>query len=669
MILENARVHTLKSHSPNKWEGPTGGANRTTRGRVDARSAVVATERRGAARRGDGRMETIEPSDASASASSVGAWTALGLDEGVARALTLKKCAAPTAVQRAVLPAALAGRDVVARASTGSGKTYAYLAPTLHKILARGKSGGNAVVGPRAIVLAPTRELAHQVRRACAALLKVVAPAMRCGELPAANVGTNVLRETAGSPPDVLVATPSRVAECARGGYFPPGALKDGLEMVVLDEADLLLSFGYVDDIKVVMKAVKRGTQVMMLSATMSKEIEELRDVVAHKPTTLDVEDDAADAAGQGDDASLVGKSGPNIAHYSLKIPKAVDRLLYCMALLRLGLCKKKVLVFVSNADAAVRLRLFLHKFGVPTCALHGELPANSRTHILQEFNRGVYDFMVAAADDANMKDQNEAQLDEDAEEPEDKAPTRESKKKKKDRRDKEFGVVRGIDFQAVHTVINFDVPLTAAAYVHRVGRTGRAGKSGTAITLVAPSDELAFSVIQEKLASEVGETVAATQVVKEFDRLPKEAVDALRYRAEDAARAVGKNAVKEARVRELRQELLNSERLAAHFEDNAEDLALLKHDTSLSKHPDAKHLSHLPGYLRGKKNSKAREVEPDSRQTKAAANYHLDVEVAEFGSKKKRKRNDKRETGPDLRVKKFKKAFVKKKAGRKRSR
>jgi ATP-dependent RNA helicase DDX56/DBP9 len=668
MNQKTGNTHTKEAFTLVVINGPN--RRRETRERV----GDVAFAREARAADDDGRrghMETIEPSDASASASGVAAWTTLGLDEGVARALTLKKCAAPTAVQRAVIPAALAGRDVVARASTGSGKTYAYLAPTLHKIVARGKSGGSGggVVGPRAIVLAPTRELAHQVRRACAALLKIVAPAMRCGELPAANVGTNVLRETAGSPPDVLVATPSRVAECARGGYFPPGALKDGLEMVVLDEADLLLSFGYVDDIKVVMKAVKRGTQVMMLSATMSKEIEELRDVVAHKPTTLDVEDDAADAAGQGDDAALAGKSGPNIAHYSLKIPKAVDRLLYCMALLRLGLCKKKVLVFVSNADAAVRLRLFLHKFGVPTCALHGELPANSRTHILQEFNRGVYDFMVAAADDANMKDQNEAQLDEDAEEPEDKAPTRESKKKKKDRRDKEFGVVRGIDFQAVHTVINFDVPLTAAAYVHRVGRTGRAGKSGTAITLVAPSDELAFSVIQEKLASEVGETVAATQVVKEFDRLPKEAVDALRYRAEDAARAVGKNAVKEARVRELRQELLNSERLAAHFEDNAEDLALLKHDTSLSKHPDAKHLSHLPGYLRGKKNSKAKEVEPDSRQTKAAANYHLDVEVAEFGSKKKRKRNDKRETGPDLRVKKFKKAFVKKKAGRKRSR
>jgi Superfamily II DNA and RNA helicases len=273
-------------------------------------------------------------------------------------------------------------------------------------------------------------------------------------------------------PPDVLAATPARVAECVREGYFPPGALEDGgLDVVVLDEADLLLSFGYAEDIKRVMRAVKRGTQVMMLSATMSAEIEALRDVVAHKPVVVDVEEDARDGDdGAGGDASAGGKSGPDIEHYCLRVPKSIDRLLYAMALLRLGLCKKKVLVFVSNADAAVRLRLFLHKFGVPTCALHGELPANSRTHILQEFNRGVYDFMVAADDDANMKETDEE------EETEDKAPTRESKKKKKDRRDKEFGVVRGIDFQAVNTVINFEVPTTAAAYVPRVGENRTRG-------------------------------------------------------------------------------------------------------------------------------------------------------------------------------------------------
>merc|ERR1739841_462323 len=116
--------------------------------------------------------------------------------------------------------------------------------------------------GLRAIVLAPTRELCHQVRRACAKLLRECAPTTRAGELPAASAGTGALRQTAGSPPDVLAATPARVAECVREGYFPPGALEDGgLDVVVLDEADLLLSFGYAEDIKRVMRAVKRGTQ------------------------------------------------------------------------------------------------------------------------------------------------------------------------------------------------------------------------------------------------------------------------------------------------------------------------------------------------------------------------------------------------------------------------
>ena len=590
------------------------------------------------------------------------AWTILGLHPSLARAFVRANMTRPTAVQRRAIPLALEGRSVVVRARTGSGKTMAYVAPIVHALCA---SAGKRTRGLRAIVFAPTRELARQVRRACASTTRACAPGCRVGELPAPSAGTSVLRETAGSPPEILVSTPARVAECVRGGYFPPGALEEELETVVLDEVDLLLSFGYVEDIKSVMKVVKRGTRVMMLSATLSPEVEELRDVVAHKPTTVDVEDEEAAMKEDGDDQDDGRPSGPNISHYSLEIAKSSDRLLYTMALLRLGLCKKKVLVFVSNADTAVRLRLFLHKFGVPTCALHSELPANSRAHILQEFNRGVYDFMVAAADDARVA------TDVEEEEEEDKAPTRESKKKKKDRRDKEFGVVRGIDFQAVGTVINFEVPATAAAYVHRVGRTGRAGKSGTAITIVSPTEEEAFKQIQENLASTVGETVAATQVIQPFDRLPKEAVDALRYRAEDAARAVGKTAVKEARVRELKQELLNSERLAAHFEDNADDLALLKHDSSLSKNPDAKHLSHLPGYLRGtKKRGDSRAVEPDSKHAKAAANYQLDVDVAEFGSKKKRKRSDKRETGPDLRQKhKFKGGFKKKSTGRKRSR
>jgi superfamily II DNA/RNA helicase len=140
-----------------------------------------------------------------------------------------------------------------------------------------------------------------------------------------------------------------------------------------------------------------------------------------------------------------------------------------------------------------------------------------------------------------------------------------------------------------------------ASAYLHRVGRTGRAGKSGTAITLVTPAEEDALEEVRHKLAARGGSAGAsAAQELKPFDKLQVESVEALRYRAEDAARAVGRTAVREARVRELRSELLNSERLAAHFEDNPEDLNLLKHDVSLAKHPALPHLSHLPGYLRG---------------------------------------------------------------------
>ena len=139
-----------------------------------------------------------------------------------------------------------------------------------------------------------------------------------------------------------------------------------------------------------------------------SAELTELQALVLHHPVHIDVgTEDVAEAQagggggeGEGGEGGKDAVAGPAISHFTVDV-NARDKLLFCMALLRLGLCKKKVLVFVSNPDAAVRLRLFLDKFGIPCCALHAELPANSRSHILQEFNRGIYDFMIAAADDA----------------------------------------------------------------------------------------------------------------------------------------------------------------------------------------------------------------------------------------------------------------------------
>jgi ATP-dependent RNA helicase DDX56/DBP9 len=136
----------------------------------------------------------------------------------------------------------------------------------------------------------------------------------------------------------VLVATPARAAECIRGGLFPPGALKSGLELLVLDEADLLLSFGYEDDIRWVADAVQRGCQCMLLSATSSKELTELQALVLHNPVYLDVGAGDAGGGGAGGDGGAeagaeggkAAAAGPAISHFTVEVG-AKDKLLYCM--------------------------------------------------------------------------------------------------------------------------------------------------------------------------------------------------------------------------------------------------------------------------------------------------------------------------------------------------
>ena len=344
----------------------------------------------------------------------------------------------------------------------------------------------------------------------------------------------------------------------------------------------------------------------------------------------------------------------------------------------------------------------------MPCCALHAELPANSRQHILQEFNRGIYDYMIAAAEDSvggdadgggnggneDEKDdtQNDgAESDSDGDEKRNKKTKllktqKTPKPKPKRKRDAEFGVTRGVDFKDVRTVINFDVPASASAYLHRVGRTGRAGKKGTAITLIAPNEEDLFEDVKRELQNRGGDAGAvAADTITTFVGLHPEQTEALRYRAEDTARSVGKTAVREARVRELKSELLNSERLAAHFEDNPEDLNLLKHDVSLSKTAPAPHLSHLPGYLRGRKKLGGKSDESalsgDGKKlgvggAKSDQLVYADVEEpSEFGGKKKRRRkvDDTNKGKPGekkpLRAGDIFKAGNRKKKGRTRSR
>lgn len=322
------------------------------------------------------------------------------------------------------------------------------------------------------------------------------------------------------------------------------------------------------------------------------------------------------------------------------------EKFLLIYVIFKLKLVKGKCIVFVSDIDRCYRLKLYLEQFGTKSCVLNSELPFNSRAHVVEEFNKNVYDIIIAtdeneivgqeaasqpmiegngeleqrngsgmrqpavlqsqAADGAaateeiqTASEQNSAKENEDTAEP--------SKKKRKHaKKDKEYGISRGIDFQNVSCVLNFDLPTTSRSYVHRIGRTARAGKTGMALSFVVPAELYRKHKSTSTPTAKDDEAVLA-KIIKNQTKIGNEVrpyefdmkqVDAFRYRMSDALRAVTRIAVREARTREIRQELLKSEKLKRHFEENPDDLRHLRHDGELRAARLQPHLKHVPDYL-----------------------------------------------------------------------
>lgn len=291
----------------------------------------------------------------------------------------------------------------------------------------------------------------------------------------------------------------------------------------------------------------------------------------------------------------------------------------------KLQLVKGKCIIFVGDVDRCYRLKLFLEQFGIKSCILNSELPANSRIHAVEEFNKGVYDIIIAADDQEVIgkielkKEPSESEVSitgaaaeenkdlSEPEEVEEKAATSsKNKKRKKSGKEKDYGISRGIDFQDVACVLNFDLPTTAKSYTHRIGRTGRAGKTGMALSFVVPSelygkhkptvfppaknDESVLAKI-EKRQAKMGREVKPYH----FD---KKQIEVFRYRMTDALRAVTRIAVQEARAKEIRQELVKSEKLKRHFEENPQELRELRHDQELGSVRVQSQLKNVPEYL-----------------------------------------------------------------------
>lgn len=467
----------------------------------------------------------------------------------------------------------------MARAKTGSGKTLSYLLPLVHKLLAEGVSKK----GPSAMVLVPTRELCQQVYDEATSLSEYCGATLRVVQL-ATTMTTATLKMALARVPDILVATPARIAACVSQNVLLPSVLQESLSMLVLDEADLLFSYGYEEDLRSLAVHVPRRCQCLLMSATASPDVDKLKKLVLHNPVTLTLTEEV-DGSG---DTSIVPKS---VQQFAITC-KSKDKLLFTLALLKYDLIQKKAIIFVNTIDAGFKLKLFLEQFGIKSAVLNGELPQNSRLHILQQFNVGLFEHLIATDDGKSLQPVSKGGDDEDEQETK-------AKKPKKAIGDAEFGVVRGIDFKNVRTVINYDMPGSVAGYIHRIGRTGRAGNAGISISLVAQEEEELLKQIKAELSGGGEDGGKSKGQISPFPLLSTTAVESLRYRAEDVMRGVTKIAVREARAKELRIEILNSERLKAHFEDNPTDLELLKHDKVLSKIAPADHLKTVPEYLR----------------------------------------------------------------------
>lgn len=478
-----------------------------------------------------------------------------------------------------------------------------------------------------ALILVPTRELAEQVYNAVGSFAAFCAKDVRAVNLTQ-QVSDAVQRALLADSPDIVIATPARASL-----NINTSALSlENLSHLVIDEADLVLSFGYDEDLQNVAKVIPKGVQTILMSATLTSEVDTLKGLFCRDPVILKLEE--KETEGEGVSQYVVKYVyQQSLRHLILTWIRCAEdeKFLLIYVIFKLQLIKGKCIVFVADIDRCYRLKLFLEQFGIKSCILNSELPVNSRLHVVEEFNKNVYDIIIASDEHEILGDEGDndkvANVNEGVETANDKLveengeatngahnqelePTEASKPPKKKRktpkRDREYGISRGIDFKNVACVLNFDLPTSSKSYTHRIGRTARAGQTGMALSFVVPAELYRKHKPTTVETTKEDEAVLA-KIIKHQSKAGKEVmpynfdmkqVEAFRYRMGDALRAVTRIAVREARTRELRQELLKSEKLKRHFEENPNDLHHLRHDGTLRPARVQSHMKHVPEYL-----------------------------------------------------------------------
>jgi ATP-dependent RNA helicase DeaD len=332
----------------------------------------------------------------------------------------------PTEVQEKSVPLLLQGKDLVVRSKTGSGKTFAFLLPILQNLSPENKL--------QALILSPTRELAQQTDKEAHKLAPTVKTVLLYG-----GVSINPQMEKLDRGAQIAVATPGRVLDHMERRTIDFSHIR----FVVLDEADRMLDMGFIDDVEKILRATPRQRQTMMFSATMPEQVVKISDRYMKNPETLMLQQDEITV--KKIRQRVLGIDRKQKLDLLLRILKDHDA--------------KKVMIFANTKDWAEKLGTMLWKRRFRATSIHSGLSQNKRNRVIQDFNTGRYNILVATDVAA-----------------------------------------RGLHIEGVTHVINYDIPRNPKDYVHRIGRTGRAGKEGDAITFVTQIDENLLRAVEAEI-------------------------------------------------------------------------------------------------------------------------------------------------------------------------
>jgi ATP-dependent RNA helicase RhlE len=365
-------------------------------------------------------------------------FASLGLTPALLRAVREQGYHAPTAIQAAALPAVLAGRDLLAIAQTGSGKTAAFALPLLQRLV-----DAPPRPGPRALVLAPTRELAAQtaqlLRELAARLLHRPRIALAFGGV---SINPQLMALRGGC--DLMVATPGRLLDLLDHN----GLTLAGVQCLVLDEADRLLAQGFAEELQRLLAELPPSRQTLLFSATCPSAVQSLAEQLLREPLRIEIEE-----------------SPPQITQRAVQLDRA-QRLPALRQLLH-DAGWRRALVFVASRYTAELVSDKLHAHGFKAGVLHGELSQGARRDVLAALRAGDVEVLVATDVAA-----------------------------------------RGLHIEQLDAVVNYELPRSAADYIHRIGRTGRAGAQGVAVSFIcadsAENAESHFRLIEKRQGQRV---------------------------------------------------------------------------------------------------------------------------------------------------------------------